>query len=66
VQGIAQVPLLTRTLSDGHGSAQVSLAHLPVQHSPLLPQVPPSGMHPGVVVDVEVVGVVVVVVVVCA
>jgi hypothetical protein len=32
----------------------------------LLPQVPPSGMHPGVVVDVEVVGVVVVVVVVCA
>jgi hypothetical protein len=33
VQDLAQVPLLSRTLSDGHGSAHVPLLrHKPLQH----------------------------------
>jgi hypothetical protein len=65
VQGLAQVPLLSRTLSDEHGSAHMPPAQRLLQQSVLVLQVSPFGMHIGVVVvevvlvDVEVVGVVV-------
>src|SRR5215213_4464043 len=58
VQTSAHVPLASRVLPAGQ--AHVPLEQLPLQHGvPPAVQVPPFGMHIGVVVDVEVVLVVV-------
>jgi hypothetical protein len=65
VQAVAHVPLSSRTVPAGHGSAHAPLAQRPLQQSVLLVQETPFGRHIGVVevevvlVDVEVVGVVV-------
>jgi hypothetical protein len=47
VQGLAQVPLLSRTLPDGHGSAHTPLAQRPLQQSVLPVQVAPIDPHVG-------------------